>query len=159
VNKQKKTLHPIIAEHWNKRELPGFNCITYPNGTVTILDCYSLQNSQTMYHELFCRPLCDTAIESMEKYDAADWTFVDEWTRIAYNGGNIIAGDGTMGNMGFIAYIDNVESLIWGVFFTNSNPIKQLSICEGILSAVNEHSDLRIEINIEKPFEIKKTIL
>jgi hypothetical protein len=32
-------MNRIIAEHWNKEthELPGFNCIVYPGGGVTIL--------------------------------------------------------------------------------------------------------------------------
>jgi hypothetical protein len=151
----------IIAEHWNKekRELPGFDCIVYANGKVTVLDCYSMQDSQTKERELFCRPRCDTTIESVEKYAAADWAGVDEWTRIEHEGKIFIGGDGPMGNMGFIARIGSDDALIWGIFFWNSNPIRELTAGNGILSAVNEHSDVRIEINLENITEINMTVL
>jgi hypothetical protein len=151
----------IIAEHWNKatHELPGFDCIVYANGDVTILNCYSLTDSKTGERELFCRPRCDTTIASIEKYDAAEWSGVDEWARVEHEGKIFIGGDGAMGNMGFIAQIDGDEDLIWGVFFWNSNPIKELTAGNGILSAVNEHSDVRIEINLENITEITMTVL
>jgi hypothetical protein len=151
----------IIAEHWNKEnhELPGFDCIAYANGDVTVLDCYSLTDSQTGERELFCRPRCDTTIDSIEKYGAAEWTVVDEWARVEHNGKIFIGGDGVMGNMGFIAHIDSGESLIWGIFFWNTNPIKELTAGDGTLSAINEHSDVRIEIDLEDITEITMTVL
>jgi hypothetical protein len=151
----------IIAEHWNKEshELPGFDCIVYANGDVTILDCYSLTDSNTKERELFCRPRCDTTIASIEKYDAADWSGVDEWARVEHEGKIFIGGDGAMGNMGFIAHIDADEDLIWGIFFWNTNPLKGLTVNNGILSAVNEHSELRVEINLENITEITMTVL
>jgi hypothetical protein len=150
-----------IAEHWNKEknELPGFDCVVYANGKVTVLDCYSLTDSQTKKRELFCRPLCDTTIESVEKYNADVWTSVDEWMRIEHEGKIFIGGDGPMGNMGFIAHVDGDDALIWGIFFWNTNPIKELAVNKGVLSAVNEHSELRVEINLENITEITMTII
>jgi hypothetical protein len=151
----------IIAEHWNKErhELPGFDCIVYANGDVTVLDCYGLRDSQTGKRELFCRPRCDTTIAGIEKYDAADWTFADEWARVEHEGKIFIGGNGAMGNMGFIAHINSDDGLIWGIFFWNSNPIKQLEVRGDVLSAVNEHSDVRIEINLKNITEITMTVL
>jgi hypothetical protein len=152
----------IIAERWNKeeQELPGFNCIVYANGNVTVLDCYSLTDSQTNERKLFCRPRCDTTIDSVEKYGAADWTVVGEWARIEHEGKIFIGGDGAaMGNMGFIAHINSDGRLIWGVFFWNTNPIRKPAVNNGILSAINEHSDVRIEINLENLTEITMTVL
>jgi hypothetical protein len=151
----------IISKHWNKerQELPGFDCIVYANGNVTILDCYSLQDSKTGKRELFCRPRCDTTIANIEKYDAAEWSNVDEWARVEHEGKIFIGGDGAMGNMGFIAHIGGDEDLIWGIFFDNSNPLKELTVDNGILSAVNEHSELRVEINLENITEITMTVL
>jgi hypothetical protein len=64
-----------------------------------------------------------------------------------------------MGNMGFIARGDGDDALIWGIFFWNSNPIRELTADNGILSAINEHSDVRIEINLENITEINMTVL
>jgi hypothetical protein len=61
--------------------------------------------------------------------------------------------------MGFIAHIDRSDDLIWAIFFWNSNPIRELAVKDGILSAVNEHSELRIEINPDKLTEINMHII
>jgi hypothetical protein len=101
-----------------------------------------------------------TTIDSVEKYDAAEWSGVGEWARGEHEGKIFIGGAGAaMGNMGFIAHIDADEDLIWGIFFWNTNPLKELTVDNGILSAVNEHSELRVEINLENITEITMTVL
>ena len=94
----------LIIEYWNSKErrLPGIDCIAYPDGKVIILDCYSLYNSNTKEKKKFCRPLCDTTIDSLEKYNSTLWTQVDEWTSMDYREGKIYGGDGAMGNEAFI---------------------------------------------------------
>jgi hypothetical protein len=154
-------MNPLLAEHWNKekRELPGFDCIVYANGDVTVLDWYGLQDSRSGERELFCRPRCDTTIDSVVGYAAADWTAVGEWVRIEHEGKTFVGGDGSMGNMGFIAHLGSDDALIWGIFFWNSNPIKELAVSNGILSSVNEHSELRIEVNLENSTEMAIKVL
>ena len=147
----------LITKHWNniERKIPGINCIAYPDGKIIILKCYQLYDLNTKETELFCDPLCDTTIEILEKYDAAYWTRVDEWTGINYQNGKIHGGDGAMGNEGFIARTDANNNLIWGIFFENTNPIKSLNIKNKTLIAVNEHSELQIEINLDTLTDIK----
>ncbi|GHU65674.1 hypothetical protein AGMMS49983_13770 [Clostridia bacterium] len=149
-------MNQIIAEHWNKEkhELPGFNCIVYPNGVVTVLNCCSLPNSQAKECKYFCYPRCDTTIDNIEKYDASEWTLVDEWVRIEHEGKIFIGGDGTMGNFGFIAHIGSNDDLIWGICFGDSNPIKELAVNDNTLSAVNEHSEVYISVNLSDLTEI-----
>jgi len=151
----------LIVEHWNsnERRLPGIDCIAYPDGKVIILNCYSLYDPNTKEKELFCRALCDTTIDSLEKYDSTYWTRVGEWTSINYQGGRIYGGDGTMGNEGFVACTDADDNLIWGIFFENTNPIKSLDIKGRTLVAVNEHSELQIEINLDMLTDIKMIVL
>ncbi len=60
-----------------------------------------------------------------------------------------------MGNEGFIACTDADNNLIWGIFFENTNPIKSLNIKSKTLIAVNEHSELQIEINLDTLTDIK----
>jgi hypothetical protein len=155
-------MNQIIADHWYKEspELPGIDCIVYASGEVIILSCISLLDTSTKERQqIFCHPCCDTTIASLEKYDACDWTIVDEWVRIEYDGGSLIGGDGTMGNEGFIAHVNSEGDLIWGIFFWVTNPIRSLAINNGILSAVNEHSDLRIDINLANLTDITMTII
>ena len=151
----------LILENWHgkKRKLPGIDSISYPDGRVTILNFCSLYDSATKKRELFCAPLCDTNIESIEKYNAAYWTVVDEWASIPYMGGKIYGGDGAMGNEGFIAYADAEDNLVWGMFFESTNPIKNLEIKGSTLVAINEHDELQLEINLDNLSEIKVVVV
>lgn len=141
----------LIAEQWNNKErrLPGIDCIAFPDGRITILNHYSLYDPTTNEEKLFCRPLCDTTIDSIENYGATYWTRVDEWASIPYQDGKILGGDGSMGNQGFIAYIDHDDRLLWGIFFEHTNPIKSLEIKGRILIATNEHSELQVKVNLD----------
>lgn len=103
--------------------------------------------------------MCDTTIESISKYNFECWTIVDEWVCIDYQDGKICGGDGQMGNEGFIACTDAENCLVWGMFFENSNPIKRLEIKDKILIAINEHTELQIEINLENLTQITMTSL
>jgi hypothetical protein len=153
----RENLGNSIIEHWNSKErkLPGINCIAFPDGKVIILNCHCIYDPNTKKRELFCAPLCDTTIDSIEKYAAAYWTHVDAWVSIDYQGGKIHGGDGAMGNEGFMARTDEYDQLIWGMFFENTNPIKSLEIKAGTLVAINEHSELRVEVNLDTLTDIK----
>ncbi|WP_138751367.1 hypothetical protein [Paenibacillus sinopodophylli] len=150
-----------IAEHWNlvERELPGINCIIFPDGVLTLLNCYSIYDPNTKERKKICSPLCDTTIDSIAKYNVECWTIVDAWVSIDYQNGKIYGGDGQMGNEGYIACTDAEDRLVWGIFFENSNPIKSLEIKDNILIAINEHTELQIEINLENLTQIKMTCI
>lgn len=151
----------LIKKQWQAedRQLPGINCIVYPDGKVTILKFSYIYNSGTKKRSCDVFALCDTTIDSIENYDAAFWTIVDQWVTLDYQGGKIYGGDGAMGNEGFIACVDGNDNLIWGMFFENTNPIKGVEIKNEILTAINEHESLSIEINLKKLTDIKITIL
>ncbi|MHA6531624.1 hypothetical protein [Paenibacillus sp. BAC0078] len=146
-------------KHWSaKRELPGINCIAFANGNIIILNIGTYYNPNNNERTISCSPLCDTTIESIEKYNNDYWTIVDAWTSIDYRGGKIYGGDGQMGNEGFIACTDANDSLVWGIFFDETNPIKKLSIEDKTLIAINEHEDMTIEINLDTLVDMKMTI-
>jgi hypothetical protein len=147
----------LVTENWLSKErcLPGINCIVYPDGTITILRHYESYNPNTKETKYFCNPVCDTTIDSLIKYDAEYWTRVDEWTNIEYRGGKIYGGDGSMGNEGFIACVDADDHLLWGIFFEHTNPIKSLSISDKTLIAINEHSEIQVDVNLNELTDIK----
>lgn len=60
-----------------------------------------------------------------------------------------------MGNEGFIACTDATDRFVWGIFFEHTNPIKALSMKDKTLIAVNEHEDMRIEINLDNLVDMK----
>ena len=154
-------MNSIIWEHWSaeQRELPGMNCIAFANGTVIILDIRKYYDPNSGERTIYCSPLCDTTMESVEKYNPDCWTMVDAWTSVDYQGGKIVGGDGAMGNEGFIACTDAEDRLVWGMFFEDTNPIKKISVNGTTLIAINEHEELRIEINLNNMVDIKMSCL
>jgi hypothetical protein len=154
-------MNNLIMKHWSleQRELPGINCIAFPNGNIIILNIETYYNPTNNERTISCSPQCDTTIDSIEKYNAEHWTMVDAWTSMDYQGGKIYGGDGQMGNEGFIACTDANDSLVWGIFFDETNPIKKLSVEDKTLIAINEHEDMRIEINLDTLVDIKMTYL
>ncbi|WP_340026520.1 hypothetical protein MHI24_15690 [Paenibacillus sp. FSL K6-1096] len=146
----------FIQKHWTAaRELPGINCVAWADGSVTILNIETCYDPNTRERTMSCHPLCDTTIESIVKYNDDPWTIVDAWTSLDCEGGTIYGGDGQMGNEGFIACIDGGGNLVWAFFSDATNPIKHLHVEDRTLIAINEHEELRIEINLDNLTEIK----
>lgn len=150
----------IINIKWREKQkkLPGFNCIAYPDGTVTLLNVFEYVNSETgKTSAIHIRPICDTTIDSIMKYKKNPWVEVDEWCVITNEDGHFLGGDGAMGNEGFIAKVDCNDNLIWAMFFTVTNPIKSLQITDDYLIGQNEHNDGSIKINLKQLTDIKYT--
>ena len=154
-------MHPLLEQYWKKeqQELPGINCIVYPDGKVTIMRHSYIYDPNTNKREIHCSPQCDTTLDSLEQYDASYWTVVDEWTSVDYQGGKILGGDGAMGNEGFLACTNDKGEFMWGMFFENTNPLKPKEIKDDILIVINEHDELRLEINLKNLVELKITVL
>lgn len=150
-------MNSLIMEHWSaeQRELPGMNCIAFADGTVIILDIRTYSDPNNNERTLSVSPLCDTTMDRIVKYNQDCWTIVDAWTSVDYQGGKIIGGDGQMGNEGFIACTDAEDRLVWGIFFEDTNPIKILRVSGNSLIAINEHEELRVEINLQNIVDIK----
>ncbi|MEY8746856.1 hypothetical protein [Paenibacillus tundrae] len=154
-------MNNLIMKHWSgeQRELPGLNCIVFSNGNIIMLNVETYYDPNNNERRIYCSPLCDTTIESVEKYNADCWTMVDPWTSIDYQDGKIYGGDGQMGNEGFIACTDADDNMVWGIFLDVTNPIKQLSIQDTTLTAINEHEDMKIEISLHNLVNIKMSYL
>ena len=106
-------------EHWNsEREILGYyNAISYPNGDVTLLDCYSIFNSATKMTTVFCKPFCDIAVDSIIKYNDDCWACTVPWTSVDYDNGKIYSGASAMGHEGYIVCVDESENLQWAIIF------------------------------------------
>ncbi len=151
----------LITEHWNRPEpeLPGLDCIAYPDGRVTILEAYSIENSATGERKLYCRPVGDSTIDSIEGYDAAWWTGIDEWGYLDGVGVRYTCGSGGMGNEGYVACQDASGGLVWGMFFNFSNPLRSLELDGNHLVATNEHNELLIRIDLENLTSIERIVV
>lgn len=144
-----------LQNKWKEGFLLGFDCILFGNGNVIVANYYTLTDSYTNKKEMFWIPLCDTTIESIEKYSPDIWINVDIFHgSIEYNEQIIVFGDGCMGNEGFVASTDKTGNLNWGMFFTFSNPILSAEIKDNILVCTSE-IDIKISIQLDDLTKIK----
>lgn len=136
-----------IQDKWKKGLLPGIDCILFGNGEVIIANTNCLKDPNIKKSKQFWFPLCDTTITSLEKYEDDIWTNIDIFHgAINYGEQKIVFGDGSMGNEGFVASTNKKGDLIWGIFFTFSNPIFSAEINKNELICISE---LEIEIKIQ----------
>lgn len=55
--------------------------------------------------------------------------------------------------------IDADNNFVWGFFFTQTNPISFISVSNDILMAINEHSELKLIINLSNLTEIEVEVV
>ena len=147
-----------IQKRWKAGLLPGVDCILFGNGTIIIGNCYCLIDSETNRKRRYWYPLCDTTIESMEKYQPDIWTNIDILHgSFEYENQVIVFGEGSMGNEGFVASTNNDGDLNWGIFFTFSNPINQAEVQGQQLLCKSGNGDVWITIKLNDLTKIKIT--
>lgn len=145
----------MIQEHWNNNELPGIDCIIRADGTVTILNFYKTNQENRINYYL--SPICDTTIESLEKYNDDIWTEIEvnPDAIVLSNGDTFVFGEGSMGNEGFIALVNSDKSILkWALFSTVSNPIIRVQSGEREIIAYSS-DNLKLTIDIDNPERIK----
>jgi len=128
------TIHKKIQEKWKQGYLPGYDCITYGNGIITIANTFNVTLTETNKNKRYWFPLCDTILENITKYDDDIWTECDIFHgTFEYENQKFVFGDGAMGNEGYIASTTLKGDLNWAIFFTFSNPIHKAEVIDNHL--------------------------
>lgn len=150
-----------VKELWGRRKkmLPNFNCILYPDGTVTVLNFFKIYDSNVKTYHVVISPLCDTTLDSVLKYHDNPWVLIDEWHRVSNDSGIFLSGEGAFGSDGFVAHTNFDGELKWAIFFNQSNPIKELNIHNDYLVGLSEHENAKIEINLKQLTDITFTYM
>lgn len=139
-------MNKIISNAWNNHHLPGMDCIIMSTGNIIIQNSYKAETGK--YYSF---PVCETTIESLLKYNDDIMSEIQTLVSLAAPSGPIfIAGEGAMGNEGFVACTDSSGNLSWAMYSTNSNPFHKIDIIENNLNAYSSNG-LRYEINIPHP--------
>ncbi len=137
-----------VQNKWRNGMLPGINCIVFANADVIVANAYRVKDDNAGSSKQYWFPFCDTTIASLEKYEADIWTKIDIADgAIDYGDQKIVFGEGSMGNEGFVAATNINGDLIWGIFFTFSNPIFSAKIIDDVLICVSE-TELEIKIDL-----------
>ena len=151
------TTHKKIQEKWKQGYLPGYDCITYGDGTITFANTYSLTDPEAKKSKRYWFPLCDTTLENVIKYDEDIWTECDIFHgAFEYENQKIVFGDGAMGNEGYIASTTLSGELNWAIFFTFSNPINKAEVINEHLICYGDTGTI-IEIDLTNISKIKVT--
>lgn len=150
-------MNNLIQDKWKAEEVIGYDCITYGDGRIIIANTYSVIKTETSETVRYWFPLCDTTLEGIQKYDEDVWTATD-----IYWGGfssldhkqTFVFGPGAMGNEGYVASVNNDNTLKWSIFFTFSNPIMSAEIKDSDLLCYGETGCV-IKINLNNLTEIE----
>ncbi len=150
-------MHPKIQEKWKQGYLPGFDCIIMGEGDLIIGNAYSTYDPNNGETKQYWSPLCDTTLESIEKYDDDIWTEVDIFHgAFEYENQKFVFGDGGMGNEGYIASTAFSGVLNWAIFFTFSNPIHKAEVKNHHLICYGDSGTI-IDIDLSNITKVKVT--
>ncbi len=137
-----------LQNKWRNGMLPGVDCIVFSNAEAIVANAYRVKDDNAGSSKQYWFPFCDTTIASLEKYEADIWTKIDIADgAIEYGDQKIVFGEGSMGNEGFVAATRQNGDLIWGMFFTFSNPIFSARIVDDRLICTSETA-LEIKIDL-----------
>lgn len=149
--------HKIIQEKWKQGFLPGFDCITYGNGTFTIANACSVYDPNNGETKQYWSPLCDTTFDSIVKYNDDIWTEIGIFHgAFEYENQKFVFGDGAMGNEGYVASTSLSGNLNWAIFFTFSNPIHKAEVINNHLICSGDTGCI-IDIDLNTITNIKIT--
>lgn len=139
-----------ILSKWMNNELLSLDCILKFTGEVILLNNYTItDNGNTQYYS---KPFCETSIESLEKYNKEIWTPVEVFTdKVQDTMGRLYyAGEGGMGNEGFVVCTDEFDNFQWAMFSKVSNPFYKIEIENNSLNVFSSY-DLKYQIDIYYP--------
>lgn len=145
-----------MQQRWNNGKLPGLDCILYPDGSLVILNVYSSINAETGKRRVYISPLCDSTIQSVEKYIEDIWIEVTVHTShfILPNGDCIKFGEGCMGNEGFVCCEDASGKLKWAFFCGSLNPFCDAELETASSIRVTSTNEYTMVIDLERPWKI-----
>jgi len=136
--------------------LPGRNCILYPDGTVVVLSLYSSINADGTDKRIYISPVCDTTVQSLEKYDNDLWRDIEVHPChfVLPNGDCIKFGEGCMGEEGFVCCEDASGKLKWAFFCGSLNPFCDAELETANSIRVYSTNKYTMVIDLERPWKI-----
>lgn len=151
-------MHPKIQEKWRQGYLPSLDCIVMGEGDFVLGNTYSMHNPNNGETKRYWSPICDTTLESIEKYDDDIWVEVDIFHRaFEYKNQKFVFGDEGMGNEGYVASKTLTRVLNRAIFFTFSNPIIKAEVKNEHLICYGDTGAF-IDINLNNTTKIKVTL-
>lgn len=117
-----------LQSRWRSEQVLHRNAITFASGRVVLLQVSQLHvNARTL---CVASPLAETTADSILGFDGDAWVTVTPAHRLQLdNDRELLAGEGAMGNEGFIALTQGGD-LLWVLFCDTSNPFEDLHLAD-----------------------------
>jgi hypothetical protein len=144
-----------IEDHWRQDQALFVDGITMRSGRVILLNAYKVEAEGRV--TCAAAPLADTTAASVLAYTPDAWVNITATESRELQGGRrLLAGEGAMGNEGFVA-LELDHQLEWILFCTVSNPFSDLGITEHCARAVDGYGGIwRIPLAAPESFTIER---
>jgi len=144
-----------LQERWRRSESLHIDGVVFASGRVILFDVKELRAADGTV-TCVAAPFAETSAESVLHYNSDAWVEVTSTSRVdAGNARRVLAGEGAMGNEGFIA-LERDETLEWVFFCTQSNPFSDLRV-EGDIAYATDGYGNDWQIPLASPQELKVT--
>ena len=144
-----------LQHKWQAGFLPCIDGIVFGDGKVIVANTYTIKNQETKEQKYYWSALCDSTLQSLEKYNDNIWASIDIYKgELEYHDQKIVFGEGSMGHEGFVACVNEQNKLHWAIFFTFTNPIMSAKIENHTLVCLSE-IDMVISIDLHDLTRIK----
>lgn len=143
----------MVQSHWRLGRLPHFSGITLGDGRLIVMS----EASHLAGGQMACRvsPVCESCVSSFVEF-SGEFVEVTSTTPLLHlnEGLSAIAGEGEMGNEGFVALVSGTV-LVWSAFFTSANPFYQLNLGQAgkLLVATSTH-ELHWHFPMASPWDV-----
>lgn len=144
---------------WEQQKLLGMDCVLFASGKITIMSFGKLFDVSNGISSYYAHPSHDTWLESIEAYsDHPDdpWKEIQRYDAVVYTERNeqVVCGEGSMGNEGFIALTDDKGNLVWALFSNMSNPFLSLKL-EGRMLYAYSTAPMLFLLDLDAPHNVK----
>jgi hypothetical protein len=145
--------NPVIQDNWRAGRIPHFSGIVIGDGRMIVMGEQIFLHNGT--HECHIYPIVESVISSFIEFSGEfiETAVMKSRTYIPEFGGQVVCGEGEMGNEGFVALV-NADILIWSAFFTVSNPFYEVKRSGDSIIAKSTH-DVLWEFPISAPWNAR----
>ncbi|MGB4773779.1 MAG: hypothetical protein WBP45_01285 [Daejeonella sp.] len=132
-------INSVLLEQWRNGYTLHLDAITFKNGDIILLEYFELLDPNNYsIKQKHISPLVRTTFESILEFNNDPWV---PFAQYIGESNQLICGEGTMGNEGFVACIDDNKDFEWVFFSTRSNPFLKVFYDDKHIVALSEYHD------------------
>lgn len=128
--------HDDLSAHWKAEQCPIIDGIIFGDGRVRTMSA-EWRDGKNGRLELVVEPHGETTLTELASAGKLQWTGVIALCNAADSAKNlcVLGGEGGLGSDGFVAVLDNEQTIKWIAFCNNSNPFDVVQISDDCILA------------------------